>query len=1028
MVLVYSSAVGTGGSQDDRQAGLFRQVFERVAEAMLVVDDGGRVVEANAAACRLVGLEREALAEMTIEDLLPGAGAIGQWSGDEEVVVVARADGTQQVVGCAVAPEVLPGRHLVVLAQSRPQVRERVKEGGLIEQAGVLHEAGRLLARREQPTRVLLAALAALIPPAWQYPAQTAACIRFGEERVATAGFRETQWQQTVPFATAGGRQGAITVAYLGGGEEEQAEEGVFLEEEQATLEALGQMLRTELDRREAESRLRFQAQLLDSVGERVVAMDMEGRVTYWGKGSGAYYGLSREEALGRTMARVMQMRPEEAARIRREVRESGLWWGEYGYVTGDGLKRWTSLTVSPVFDAEGKQQGYVAVGRDSTARRQREEELATLVQVAEALRGAQRPSDLFSAVLEQMRTLFQANGVAIGLETEGEMVRIEAATAGWQRVEGLVLPINGGITGRVMRSRESFASDNMVREEALGHPEYFWDGLSAVCLPLLVGEVAAGVLWVVRESAFSDGDLRLLRAVTGMVAATLQRVSLFERVEAQALQMQRLMDTVEEGLLLLDGEREIVLANPAADRYLGVLAAEVDEAGRWQALGGRSLDTLLGGPETNGVIHEVRGGGPPARTFEVLAHPVSPAAAGAGGGGWVLVLRDVTEERRMQEKIQQQERLAAVGQLAAGIAHDFNNILAAIVLYAQVLQQSDYLREKDRRRMGAIYQQAQQATSLVRQILDFSRRSVLKRERLDMVLLVEEVIALLRRTLPENVQIAWRPPEEAYRVEGDEARLKQVIMNLAINARDAMPDGGALQVVVEDFRPEAEAESPVGPGRWLRLLVRDTGIGMNSAILPHIFEPFFTTKGPGEGAGLGLAQVYGIVHQHQGEIVVDSEPGRGTTFTVYLPLLVAEPDGDELMEPGGRGTMGGQMATILLVEDEAAVREALEATLEMLGYRVLVADDGNSALELFRRTERRIDLVLSDLVMARMGGEELYRRLQALEPGLKMMILTGYPLEDRGKALLEQGIVAWLPKPVSVDVLQARLEEVLGE
>ena len=290
-----------------------------------------------------------------------------------------------------------------------------------------------------------------------------------------------------------------------------------------------------------------------------------------------------------------------------------------------------------------------------------------------------------------------------------------------------------------------------------------------------------------------------------------------------------------------------------------------------------------------------------------------------------MLVLNDVTREREIRTQLQQHERLAAVGQLAAGIAHDFNNIMATIILYAQMASRSPELGERNRERMSVINQQGWHATRLIEQILDFSRRSVSERQPLDLVPLLKEQVELLKRTLPEIIRIDTVYGAGAHTIDADPTRIQQMLTNLAVNARDAMLGGGTLRIELERAKVEA-GRSPLlpemEPGRWVCLTVSDTGTGISPDVLPHIFEPFFTTKGPGAGSGLGLAQVHGIVGSHGGRIGVDSQPGEATTFTIYLPALVAAPEQEPAPEVSGLPVGSGQ--TILVVEDDAALRAAL--------------------------------------------------------------------------------------------------------
>lgn len=389
-------------------------------------------------------------------------------------------------------------------------------------------------------------------------------------------------------------------------------------------------------------------------------------------------------------------------------------------------------------------------------------------------------------------------------------------------------------------------------------------------------------------------------------------------------------------------------------------------------------------------------------------------------------------ERRRFEKRLQTRDRLATVGQLAAGIAHDFNNIMAVISLYSETLvKKPDHPKREVH--LTTINEQAQHAAKLIAQILDFSRASVMERTSLDLLPFVREVIELLRRTVPENIAIDLVAEEIAYPVEVDPTRLQQALMNLAVNARDAMVNGGELKLTLSRLTLKLNERPPLPgmeAGEWICLAVRDTGKGIPPDTLPHIFEPFFTTKQPGQGTGLGLAQAYGIVKQHGGEIDVESRLGQGTTFTIFLPAL------DELGSDSsdGRGaehttspTATGQ-ETILLVEDDEATRQAIQDTLELLGYQILTAGTGRDAFTLFEERREDIDLVLTDMVMPEMGGIDLYQALQTQEPGVKVAVMTGYPLDDKGKRLLEQGAVTTIQKPFSGDDLAHKVRQVLAE
>jgi signal transduction histidine kinase/ActR/RegA family two-component response regulator len=522
------------------------------------------------------------------------------------------------------------------------------------------------------------------------------------------------------------------------------------------------------------------------------------------------------------------------------------------------------------------------------------------------------------------------------------------------------------------------------------------------------------------------------LTDITERVQVEEERSRLLVQIQEQARQIQQVMNTVPEGVLLLDPTGRVMLANPLAERELTALAnAGVGDT--LTQLGGRPLAELLV-PAPDGLRHELKVDSPQARTFELSARPIdfSPdrMPSARESEGWVLVIRDVTQEREIEQRVQQQERLAAVGQLAAGIAHDFNNILAVIVLYTQMGLRMPELPQELRHRLETVEHQAKRATDLIQQILDFSRKAILEQQPLDLKLFMNEQVKLLQRTVPENIQIKLTHGADEYTVNADPTRMQQVIVNLAVNARDAMPDGGKLDIALSrtSYTDEITCTTcaQVMGGEWVQLAIRDNGTGIPADVLPHIFEPFFTTKEVGKGAGLGLAQVYGTVKQHEGHIEVTSTVGEGTSFAIHLPaLLLIEP---KTLIQDEFGLIHGRGETVLLVEDNPVMQQAMLDSLESLNYQVLRASSGREALAVFAGHREEIDLVLSDLVMPEIGGMALFQALKIQEPAIKMILISGYPLHQEIEDLQAQGIVDWLQKPVNLDHLAQVIARALDQ
>lgn len=516
-----------------------------------------------------------------------------------------------------------------------------------------------------------------------------------------------------------------------------------------------------------------------------------------------------------------------------------------------------------------------------------------------------------------------------------------------------------------------------------------------------MLGEIIAGT--IVRQRAEAD------------------REQLLRRIQEQARVMQQLIETVPDGVVMLNQEGLILLANPAAQPFLQRLAGATP-GDRLTRLGNRSVQELLV-ELSPGQWHEVSHEG---AHYEVIARPVR---SGEPVSGYVLVIRDVTHEREVQERAQQQDRLAAVGQLAAGVAHDFNNIMSVIMLYARRTQYDETLSPEMQQRMDIIQKQARQASALIDQILDFSRGASLELLPLNVVTFFKEAVRLLERTLPENIELHFTFPNQPLLANTDPTRMQQVITNLAVNARDAMPHGGQMTMTLEGLTFLRPADAPLAnmpPGPWVHMAVADTGSGIPDDVLPHIFEPFFTTKAPGKGTGLGLAQVYGIVKQHGGEVDVRTRLGEGTTFHLYLPALPPRPE--EEAEDALFGLVRGNGETLLLVEDNEAARHALADTLKMLNYRVLVANNGEEGLALYTRNREEIALVLSDAIMPTMGGPALFYALKELDPHLRMVLLTGHTMNTDMQLLLADGMAGWLRKPPQVEELARVVAEALAK
>ena len=533
----------------------------------------------------------------------------------------------------------------------------------------------------------------------------------------------------------------------------------------------------------------------------------------------------------------------------------------------------------------------------------------------------------------------------------------------------------------------------------------------SLISAPLVASGTTIGLLCVASPAAngFDADHTQIVSEVANQLAVAIHQTSLRAALDRQQARLQAVVQHLPEGVLLLERDGRVAIANAFGHAHLATIGA-LSPAGEVTTVGDLTLARLLAARVEPREVALDR------RVFQVAAEPLEHAQ------GVVLVIRDVTRQREAQQVAQQQARLAAVGQLAAGIAHDFNNILMTIVNSAELAIRRYDDAAFGHGRLSIIVEQGERAAALVRQILDFSRQSSPALETVDLAALLEQTVALLRRTLPETIRIVVEPVEARFVVNVDPNQLSQVLTNLAVNARDAMALGGELRFRLgREERGETEGESAPGPGAWTTLAVSDTGPGIPADVRERIFEPFFTTKAPGSGTGLGLSQAYGIVTQHRGHIAVDSRPGAGTTFTVYLP-----DEGAGIVTEIGAAAevLSGHGETVLVVEDEAPVRSSLAHILTELNYRVLAATCAEQALELHAAHADDVALILTDLIMPGMGGLRLVHELRERGVPVPVIMMSGYVNESaRGHV---DGVTAWVQKPVRVRRLGAVIQEAL--
>lgn len=496
------------------------------------------------------------------------------------------------------------------------------------------------------------------------------------------------------------------------------------------------------------------------------------------------------------------------------------------------------------------------------------------------------------------------------------------------------------------------------------------------------------------------------------------------------------IIDSAMDAIITIDAAQCITLFNAAAEKMFRCPAAEAI---------GQPLDRFIPERFRDAHRHHVEGFGRTRvtkRTMGALGavyglrangeeFPAEASISQLESGGqkfYTVILRDISEKRKLETQFLRAQRMESIGTLAGGIAHDLNNILAPILMAVQMLELK-VTDESSRRMLELLRANTERGSEMVKQILSFARGVSGERVTVQPKHLIKEIVKILKETFPKSVTTRFKIADDLWVINGDATQLHQVLMNLCVNARDAMPAGGTLTIESDNTVVDetyAEMMLSARPGPYVRISVADTGAGIAPEHLNQIFDPFFTTKEVGQGTGLGLATVLGILKSHDGFVNVYSEIGKGSQFTLYLPA--SEAAALQPAQVAVPGLPAGRGELILIVDDEQAIREITKVTLEAFNYRALTANDGAQAVALFARHAGEVNAVLTDMMMPVMDGAALTIALRSLDPQIKIIASSGHYAEGKMAEATSAGVNAFLPKPYTADKLLKTLAEVLGK
>ncbi len=877
-------------------------------------------------------------------------------------------------------------------------LRNRLKE------LRALHETSRLLREGDIDPAVLLEKTAANLHDAFRNPEMIAVRLTYGSHSHVSGSFRDSDWMFSSSFEDTGGVSGRLTAVHLG-----DSEEDPFHPEEREMLDSIAEMLLSHFSRQQTKVALKQSEERL-ARSQKIAClgtweMNIGTGQLHWSRETLSIFGFDPGKAEPSYEDYLATIYPEDQLQLEAvatsTIAGGGRFELDHRIVRSDGEVRWVH-GIGELRSSFG-EDGDILVGTvlDITERKLTEERL--------------RESE------ERLRYLSLATNDAV-----------------WEwNIQDDELVWNEGY--EALFGRSSPAGEKALKSwsECI-HPDDFESTTQALFATIESG----GDYWegeyrfrhteghyihvhdrgrVMRNS--HGEPVRMLGGMTDLTKA--------RQAEAQLLEQATLLEKAKDAILVRDLDHTILFWNRGAERLYGWTAAEAigcsiaellyDSTEQFE----EATSTVLEKGDWSGEIEQFDKEG---RSKTVEGSWTLMRDAEGNPKSILAINTDLTDRRELERQFLRTQRLESLGTLAGGIAHDLNNVLTPILMSIELLK----AKETDPGRLqllSAIDSSAKRGADMVKQVLAFGRGVEGQLSGTNLSLLVEEVIKIVRDTFPPNIVVSFEREEPLWTILGDSTQLHQVLLNLAVNARDSMPQGGALSFAVENREIEetyVDANEGIKAGRYVALRVDDTGTGMSKEVLDRIFEPFFTTKDIGKGTGLGLSTSLAIVKSHGGHMQAFSEPGRGTRFLLHFP---ASDRVSESVEPAGElEYLRGKGETILLVEDEAVVRDITRQTLETFGYRVIPASDGAEAVAIYAKERHRIDLVLTDMMMPVMDGPSTIQVLVKIDPDVRIVAASGLNSDAMDAKAANLGVSNFIPKPYTAEILLKTLFRVINE
>ena len=748
-------------------------------------------------------------------------------------------------------------------------------------------------------------------------------------------------------------------------------------------------------------------AQLISAMPDMVLHLDLQGTILDINRAGLQISGYERSEILGHNILDLISPEDRERAASNAVLMlEQSLGPQEYRMVMKDGRTVPFEVNGDLVRDGQGKPMGMVHICRDITARVKAVEPLREVEQLFKSI--VQNSHDGIILIDDNYRIVYANDEFHMIMAYEpGEMI---------------------GMDFRDFLAPEMYqvVVDRYRMRQAGKTPPIRYE--------FLVNRKNGEKRWIETSSAVIVNARNQKQTVAQMIDVT-QRKLAEEALRESEKRLETILNTTPDPVVVYDNQERVTYINPAFTRVFG-----------WQ------LDELLGKPipfvpeekkpASAEALRELYAHGGPltfhtkrlTKSGKTLSVVISAAGIVDDNGeisGIVVDLTDVTHTEKLESQLRQAQKMEAIGTLASGVAHDFNNLLQAISGFVELMEARDGKSSAPTGHASQILAAVDRAAELVRRLMVFSRKSEVKLSPIDLNQEINQAVKLLSRIIPKMVRIQTDLDQDIWPILGDSTQIEQVLMNLGSNARDAMPQGGTLTIATRNFVMDdsfMDLHFSAEPGNYIQLSLSDTGLGMDKETSQRIFEPFFTTKKLGEGTGLGLSTVYGVVTGLGGYISCYSEPGEGTVFNIYLPALAQEDQEGRSAdsEPSLASLRGTEQ--ILLADDEPAIRRSVSGRLRDFGYRVETAASGEEALAFYQAHPRQVDVVVMDLGMPGMGGNQALKEIMALDPGAKVIVASGYSDHDRLGDLKASGAAGYIVKPFKAADLLKTVRQLLDQ